>query len=251
MDNNVENKGAENKGAENCGAENNSAEPATDSAQTEKVLESARPMSEAQYAARGIIVGEDGLARPAWAAADELVREYYDTEWGMPVWDEQGLFERLSLEAFQAGLSWATVLKKRPAFREAFADFDPDVVAAFDEVDVERLLSDARIIRNRRKIMAVIKNAQATVALRENGGLTELIWSAKPEETPAPQSAEEVPTTSEESKELAKKLKAAGFSFVGPTTIYALMSAVGIVDTNIVGTHRRGASGIWNEYADY
>src|SRR4051812_25371454 len=117
------------------------------------------------------VVGEDGLARPAWAATDPLMREYYDTEWGMPVRDERGMFERISLEAFQSGLSWATILRKRPAFRAAFADFDPDTVAAYDADDVERLLGDAGIVRNRRKIEATVQNARATVALRAEGGL--------------------------------------------------------------------------------
>ena len=109
------------------------------------------------------VIGEDGLARPAWAASDPMLREYYDTEWGMPVRDEQGLFERISLEAFQSGLSWATILRKRPAFRTAFDGFDPDVVASYDERDVERLMADAGIVRNRRKIEATIVNARATV----------------------------------------------------------------------------------------
>ncbi|MDO5029700.1 MAG: DNA-3-methyladenine glycosylase I [Corynebacterium sp.] len=193
----------------------------------------------------GLIIGDDGLARPAWAASSEILREYYDTEWGMPVRDEQGLFERLSLEAFQAGLSWETILKKRPAFREDFANFNPDVVADFDHNDVERLMNDERIIRNRRKINAVINNAEATIALREQGGLAELMWSYKPDKTPEPHSIEEVPNTSEESKALAKALKKAGFKFVGPTTVFASMAAVGIVDINIVGAHRRGASGVF------
>nr|WP_205570539.1 DNA-3-methyladenine glycosylase I [Corynebacterium lactis] len=195
---------------------------------------------------RGLVVGDDGLARPAWAAQDALLRDYYDTEWGMPVRDEQGLFERLSLEGFQAGLSWATVLRKRPAFREAFADFDPDIVAGFGDTEVERLMGNAAIIRNRRKIEAVVKNARATVELRASGGLADLIWSHQPERTPEPRNAEEVPSTSEESVALAKALKKAGFTFVGPTTVFALMEAVGVVDTNIIGAHRRGASGVWS-----
>lgn len=195
---------------------------------------------------RGLIVGEDGLARPEWAAHDGLLREYYDTEWGMPVRDEQGLFERLSLEGFQAGLSWATVLRKRPAFRQAFAGFDPDTVAAFGQPEVERLMGNAEIIRNRRKIESVINNARATVELRGSGGLAELIWSYRPERTPEPKCVDEVPSTSEESEALAKALKKAGFTFVGPTTVFALMEAVGIVDTNIIGAHSRGASGIWD-----
>ncbi len=191
------------------------------------------------------MVGEDGLARPAWAASDPLLQAYYDTEWGMPVRDETGLFERLSLEAFQSGLSWATILRKRPAFRAAFDGFDPDVVAGYDEGDVERLMSDAGIERNRRKIDATITNARATVALREDGGLPDLVWSFRPAETPAPSTYAEVPTTSPESVALSKELKRRGFTFVGPTTMFALMEAVGIVDTHLVGSHRRGSSGVW------
>lgn len=193
----------------------------------------------------GVVVGDDGLARPAWASVDPLLRAYYDDEWGMPVRDEQGLFERLSLEAFQSGLSWATILRKRPAFRVAFADFAPDRVAAFDDGDVARLMADAGIVRNRRKIDATIDNARATIALREDGGLADLIWSFRPDETPAPATMADVPTVSEESKALAKELRRRGFSFVGPTTMFALMEAVGIVDTHLVDSHRRGTSGVW------
>jgi DNA-3-methyladenine glycosylase I len=191
------------------------------------------------------VVGEDGLARPAWAASDPLMQEYYDTEWGMPVRDERGMFERISLEAFQSGLSWATILRKRPAFRAAFAGFDPEAVAAFGEGDVERLMADAGIVRNRRKIDATITNARATVALREEGGLVDLVWSFRPASTPAPSSYAEVPTQSPESLALSKALRAKGFTFVGPTTMYALMEAVGIVDTHLLDSHRRGTSGIW------
>lgn len=123
-----------------------------------------------------LVVCGDGLARPRWAASDPLLREYYDTEWGMPVRDERGVFERLSLEAFQSGLSWATILRKRPAFREAFANFDPDAVAAFDDDDVTRLLADASIVRNRAKILAALTNARATVALREDAAVGGLAW---------------------------------------------------------------------------
>ena len=191
------------------------------------------------------VLGDDGLARPEWAATDPLMKEYYDTEWGMPVRDERGLFERLSLEAFQSGLSWATILRKRPAFRAAFDDFDPDKVAAYDDRDVERLMADAGIVRNRRKIDATITNARATVALREDGGLVDLVWSFRPENTPTPASYAEVPSTSDESKALSKELKRRGFVFVGPTTMFALMEAVGIVDTHLVDSHRRGTSGVW------
>lgn len=192
-----------------------------------------------------VVVGEDGLARPPWAATDPLLREYYDTEWGMPVTDEAGVFERLSLEAFQAGLSWVTILRKRPAFREAFAGFDPDAVAAFGEDDFERLMADPGIVRNRAKIRATFRNAAATVALREEGGLAELVWSFRPDSTPAPRTLAEIPTASPESRALARELKRRGFAFVGPTTMFALMEAIGIVDTHLVESHRRGSSGIW------
>ena len=132
------------------------------------------------------VTGEDGLARPAWAASDPLMQEYYDTEWGMPVRDEHGMFERISLEAFQSGLSWATILRKRPAFRAAFDGFDPDAVSAYDERDVERLMADAGIVRNRRKVEATITNARATVALREDGGLVDLVWSFRPADDAGP-----------------------------------------------------------------
>jgi DNA-3-methyladenine glycosylase I len=191
------------------------------------------------------VIGEDGLARPGWAATDPLMRSYYDTEWGMPVRDERGLFERISLEVFQSGLSWATILRKRPAFRAAFDDFDPDRVAAYDEGDVARLMADAGIVRNRRKVDATITNARATVALREDGGLVGLVWSFRPASTPAPTSYDEVPTRSEESSALSKELKRRGFAHVGPTTMYALMEAVGIVDTHLLTSHRRGSSGVW------
>jgi DNA-3-methyladenine glycosylase I len=193
----------------------------------------------------GVVVDDDGLARPPWAAVDPLMREYYDTEWGMPVRDERGLFERLSLEAFQSGLSWATILRKREAFRSAFRDFDPDVVARFDDADRERLLADAGIVRNRLKIDATITNARATLALREQGGLVDLVWSHRPAETPRPVELADVPTTSPESVALSKSLKAVGFAFVGPTTMHALMEAIGIVDTHLVASHRRGSSGVW------
>ncbi|GAB2475836.1 DNA-3-methyladenine glycosylase I [Luteococcus sediminum] len=192
-----------------------------------------------------LVTGEDGLARPAWAAHDELLRHYYDTEWGLPVRDERGKFERLSLEAFQSGLSWATILRKRENFRAAFANFDPDAVAAFSDADRERLMADAGIVRNRRKVDATITNARATVALREQGGLADFVWGFQPSRTPAPRSSGEVPTTSPESLALSKALKRAGFAHVGPTTMFALMEAVGIVDTHLVGSWRRGSSGVW------
>ena len=200
------------------------------------------PLSHTEATARGLVLGEDGLARPEWASHDPLLRNYYDHEWGVPVTDETGLFERLSLEAFQSGLSWATILKKRPAFREAFADFNPEAVANFDDTDRHRLLADTRIVRNRAKINATINNAQATLQLRDSGGLATLVWSFQPDSWTPPKSVSEIPTTSPESHALAKALQKKGFKFVGPTTMFALMEAVGIVDTRVEGAHRPGST---------
>ena len=191
------------------------------------------------------VMCEDGLVRPPWAASDPLLRAYYDTEWGMPIRDETGLFERVSLEAFQSGLSWATILRKRDAFRLAFDGFAPDSVAKYSEKDVERLLANAGIIRNRAKILATINNALATIELRKEGGLAELIWSFKPAVTPEPWTVADIPTESAESAALSKALQQRGFRFVGPTTMYALMEATGIVDTHLMNSHRRGTSGVW------
>lgn len=192
-----------------------------------------------------LVTGEDGLTRPPWASTDPLLRHYYDTEWGMPVRDERGVFERLSLEAFQAGLSWAIILRKRDAFRAAFEDFDPDAVARFDEDRVAELMADASIVRNRAKIEATIGNAAATIALRGDGGLADLVWSHQPSTTPEPLRMADIPTASPESHALSKALRARGFRFVGPTTMFALMEAIGIVDTHLIGSHRRGTSGVW------
>jgi DNA-3-methyladenine glycosylase I len=191
------------------------------------------------------VICEDGLTRPPWAAHDPLLRAYYDTEWGMPIRDERGLFERLSLEAFQSGLSWMTILRKREAFRLAFERFEADRVAKFTDLDVARLMSDANIIRNRVKIAATITNAIATINLRRDGGLADFIWSFKPAATPAPRTMADVPTSSPESIALGKALRKRGFTFIGPTTMYALMEATGIVDTHPVDSHRRGSSGVW------
>ncbi len=187
----------------------------------------------------GAVLGDDGVWRCPWGAGSELYREYHDGEWGVPVRGDQALLERLTLEAFQSGLSWITILRKRDNFRAAFAGFDPDEIAEFDEVDVERLMQDAGIVRNRAKILAAITNARATVALREHGGLDALIWSHVPDEPIHPRTMGELPSLTPESKALAKSLKKAGFAFVGPTTAYALMTAVGLVDAHLVGCHRR------------
>ncbi|NPC42374.1 DNA-3-methyladenine glycosylase I [Nocardioides sp. zg-1230] len=191
----------------------------------------------------GPVVGDDGVARCPWGAGDPVNLAYHDTEWGLRVDGEAAHLERLTLEAFQSGLSWRTILDKRENFRAAFGGFEADVVAAYDERDVERLMADAGIVRNRRKVDAAITNARATVALREQGGLEAFIWSFRPEPGPPPRTTVDVPTTSVESVALSKALKKAGFAFVGPTTMYALMEAVGLVDDHLEGCHRRGCAG--------
>jgi DNA-3-methyladenine glycosylase I len=174
---------------------------------------------------------------------DPLYAAYHDDEWGHPVRDERGLFERLCLEGFQSGLSWLTILRKRDAFRAAFADFDPDAVAAFGDGDVERLMADAGIVRNRAKIEATIANAAATVALREAGGsLAETIWGHRPEPRAAPQAWGDVPAQTPESTALSRELKARGFRFVGPTTVYAAMQACGLVNDHLAGCPARPAT---------
>ncbi len=185
--------------------------------------------------------------RSTWALGTPELTDYYDNEWGLPVFDESGVFERLSLEAFQSGLSWLTILRKREAFRDAFANFDIERVAAFDEPDIERLLGNEGIIRNRAKITATIANAGAILGLHTRGAtLSNLVWAFMPERSPQPRSDAEVPSASPESVALAKALKRQGFRFVGPTTAYALMTAIGIADVHLMTSHRRGCSGLWN-----
>lgn len=216
----------------------------------------------------GLVVCEDGLVRPTWAATDPVLRDYYDTEWGSPVTSEQGVFERLVLESFQSGLSWSTILKKREAFRTAFASFIPEAVAAFTDQDRERLMQDTGIVRNKRKIDAAITNARAVIALRSSLAaesnahcvgrmdeaplaqllrprqpypqhLGELVWLYQPSQQPRPRCAQEVPAQTEESRALSAELKRRGFVFVGPVTALALMTAIGIVNTDILGTWKR------------
>jgi DNA-3-methyladenine glycosylase I len=203
-------------------------------------------MSEAQGAVvvgTGVVVGDDGVPRCPWGAGDPVNLAYHDTEWGMRVSGESAHLERLTLEAFQSGLSWLTILNKRDSFRAAFAGFDADVVAAYGPADVARLMADTGIVRNRRKVDAAIANARATVALREQGGLEAFIWGFRPEPGPAPRTTADIPTTSPESLALSKALKKAGFAHVGPTTMYALMQAIGLVDDHLEGCHRRGVAG--------
>jgi len=190
-----------------------------------------------------VVVGDDGVARCAWAANDAEYRRYHDEEWGRPLRNEQRLFEKLCLEGFQAGLSWITILRRRPAFRAAFAGFDIHAVAAFTEADVERLLTDERIIRHRGKITATIDNARTTLAL--GGSLTELIWSFAPAPRPAPLSdLAEVPAITPESTALSTALRARGYRFVGPTTMYALMQSSGLVNDHVLGCHLAPAGSV-------
>lgn len=180
--------------------------------------------------------------RCPWSLAADDLRAYHDTEWGVPIHDERGLFERIALESFQSGLSWATILRKREHFRAAFANFEVDAVAALTDDDVNRLLADASIIRNRAKIMATISNARVVHRLRESRGddaLAELLWSFAPETPLAATTNEERPAVTAESRAMARALKELGFRFVGPTTSYALMCAVGIDNGHLVSCFRR------------
>lgn len=178
---------------------------------------------------------DDGRTRCGWAvdaAGDStLYRDYHDTEWGRPLRDSVALFERVSLEAFQSGLSWLTILRKRENFRRAFHDFDPATVAAYTDADIERLMADSGIVRNRAKIVATIANAKAVTGLDVD--LAELLWSFAPPPRPRPADLSEVPAVTPESTAMAKELKRRGFKFVGPTTAYALMQATGMVDDHI------------------
>ena len=182
----------------------------------------------------GLVVGDDGKARCFWGGSTPDYVAYHDHEWGRPVRGDDALFERLCLEAFQSGLAWITILRKRPAFRAAFAGFAIDKVAAFGESDVARLMSDPGIVRNRMKIDAALANARVAAALP--GGLTELLWSFAPvPRPPRPATRADVPAATPESKAMAKDLKKRGFRFVGPTTAYALMQATGMVDDHLAG----------------
>ena len=176
-----------------------------------------------------------------WDSGDPAYEAYHDEEWGRPVLDERGIYERLCLEGFQSGLSWLTILRKRENFRAAFAGFDPEQVSRFDDADVARLLEDAGIVRHRGKIEAAIANAGATLALREAGTpLDELVWSYR-SDAPGPRSWDGWHSETPGSKELSKRLRAAGFRFVGPTTVYAAMQACGVVNDHLLDCHVREA----------
>lgn len=188
-------------------------------------------------------LGDDGLPRCGWVGVDPEYRRYHDEEWGVPLHGDRQLFEKLSLEGFQAGLSWITILRRRPTFRAAFRDFDVDVVSAFDDGDIERLMGDPGIIRNRAKVEATISNARITrdLTTADPGALDRLIWSFRPEtERPRPTSLSQVPAVTAEATALSLALKRVGYRFVGPTTMYALMQSAGLVDDHLVGCHRAG-----------
>jgi DNA-3-methyladenine glycosylase I len=188
----------------------------------------------------GPVAGPDGLPRCPWGVSTADYLTYHDEEWGWPVRDTVGLFERLSLEAFQSGLSWLTILRKREGFRRAFAGFDPAVVAEFGPLDADRLLTDASIVRNRRKVEATIANARAILALDEP--LEDLIWSFQPDPVarPAPRTLGDLTPTTAESIALSKALRKRGFVFVGPTTAYAMMQACGLVNDHLADCVARG-----------
>ncbi len=188
----------------------------------------------------GLVIGDDGHVRCPWGDRPPDMRRYHDDEWAVPVRGRNQLFERITLEAFQSGLSWLTVLRKRDRFREVFAGFDPEMVAAFDETDVLRLLGDAGIVRNRSKIEATLANARAVLALDVELG--ELLWSFAP--PPRPHRllrVADIPAETAESRALSKALRSRGFRFVGPTVVYAFMQAVGMVDDHLEGCEIRVA----------
>jgi DNA-3-methyladenine glycosylase I len=186
--------------------------------------------------AEGLVADDDGQVRCWWPADDAVYRDYHDTEWGRPVRDDRRLLEKLCLEGFQAGLSWRTILHKRPAFREVFADFDATALARFGPADVQRLMDDDRIVRNRAKIEATILNARACIDLADaEGSLADFVWRYAPEDPPVPRSRADVRATSAEATALARDLKRRGFRFVGPTTAYAFCQSMGLIDDHLVG----------------
>jgi len=188
----------------------------------------------------GVVTGEDGIARCPWGASTPEYQAYHDEEWGRPVGDDNRVFEKLCLEGFQSGLSWLTILRKRDGFRRAFASFDPVVVAGFGDADVDRLLADAGIVRHRGKILATITNAQATVRLRDrHSSLAALLWRHEPGPSAPPGGTTELRASTPESKALSAELRRHGFRFVGPTTAYAAMQSLGVVNDHLQDCHFR------------
>ena len=190
-----------------------------------------------------LVTGEDGVARCRWGASPPEYQAYHDNEWGLPVGDDNRVFEKLCLEGFQAGLSWLTILPKREGFRRAFAFFDPSVVAGFDDADISRLLADPGIIRHRGKITATIANAQSTVRLAAQGvPLAALVWRYEPGARPAPKTLSDLPASTPESKALSAELRRNGFRFVGETTAYAAMQSLGLVNDHLKGCRCRATA---------
>jgi DNA-3-methyladenine glycosylase I len=190
----------------------------------------------------GVVRGDDGVRRCWWGTSTPDYAAYHDDEWGRPVVDDVRLLEKLCLEGFQSGLSWLTILRKRENFRRAFAGFVPERVARFGARDVERLLADAGIVRHRGKIEATIANARATLEVqREHGSLAALLWSHEPPRRSVPRAMSDLPSKIPESVALAKQLKGYGFRFLGPTTVYAAMQAMGLVNDHLMGCEARGA----------
>jgi len=188
-----------------------------------------------------VVRGADGVRRCFWGASTPDYAAYHDDEWGRPVVDDIRLFEKISLEGFQSGLSWLTILRKREGFRAAFAGFEPSRVARFGDRDIARLLADSGIVRHRGKIEATIANARATLAVQDaRGSLAALVWSCEPRRRAAPRAIADIPSSSPESVALSKALKSFGFRFVGPTTAYAAMQAMGVVNDHLVGCAARG-----------
>lgn len=185
-----------------------------------------------------LVVGSDGRSRCSWCGDDPEYQRYHDEEWGRELRGDRELFEKISLEGFQSGLSWITILRRRPALRAAFADFEPGIVARMDDDDVVRLMGDAAIIRNRMKIEATIGNARAL--LRFDGSLTDLVWSFAPPaaERSRPRTWDDIATSTPESKALSAELRSRGFRFVGPTTMHALMQSAGLIDDHLAGCWR-------------
>ena len=189
-----------------------------------------------------LLTGDDGKVRCWWCGTDPLYVTYHDEEWGRPTTDEREQFELLCLEGAQAGLSWITILRKRDAYRRAFDEFDPEVVAAYGDADVERLLADPGIVRNRLKVLSVIRNARALLAMHDAGeSLNDLVWSHAPLPRRRPLAPDdEIPASTPEAEALSKALKQRGFNFVGPTIVYAHMQSAGVVDDHLAGCWRAG-----------
>jgi DNA-3-methyladenine glycosylase I len=196
------------------------------------------------WSAIGAVRGGDGLLRCGWCVSSADYEAYHDDEWGRPVSDDNRIYEKLCLEGFQSGLSWLTILRKRDGFRRAFASFDPARVAAFGEEDIERCLADPAIVRHRGKIEATIANARATLVVQERfGSLAALLWSFEPSRRgrPVPERVGDIPSTTAESTELSRQLRRHGFRFVGPTTAYAAMQLLGLVNDHLRGCYARAA----------